>query len=94
MEAKEAAWRAEWTARMVEERAELERQLCEERAARAEAAEAAVAVVSEERRIWQQKIDVLLEKKRNLLAEKERLDKNIRQEVDNQVQVPTNQTIK
>ncbi|XP_046633489.1 putative uncharacterized protein DDB_G0271606 isoform X2 [Daphnia pulicaria] len=86
LEAKEAAWRAEWTARMVEERAELERQLCEERAARAEAAEAAVAVVSEERRIWQQKIDVLLEKKRNLLAEKERLDKNIRQEVDNQVQ--------
>ena len=93
LEAKEDAWRAEWTARLVEERAELERQLAEERAARAEAAATAVAAMSEERRTWQQKIDALLEKKRNLMAEKERLDKNFRQEVDNQVQVRNDKKI-
>ena len=87
MEAKEADWRAEWTARLEEERRELERQLAEEKAARAEAAEAAVASLADERRTWQQRIDVLLEKTRYLLAEKERLDKNIRQEVETQVQV-------
>ena len=87
LEAKEADWRAEWTARLEEERRELERQLAEEKAARAEAAEAAVASLADERRTWQQRIDVLLEKTRYLLAEKERLDKNIRQEVETQVQV-------
>lgn len=87
MEAKEAAWTAEWTARLVDERTELERQLAEERAARAEAAEAAASSLAEERKSWQQKIDALLEKTRGLLAEKERLEKNIRQEVEVQVQV-------
>ena len=87
MEAKEAAWRAEWSGRLVEERADLERQLAEEREARCEAAETAVSSMADERRSWQQQIDVLLEKTRYLLAEKERLDKNIRQEVDTQVQV-------
>jgi hypothetical protein len=87
LEAKEAAWRAEWSARLVDERTELERQLAEERAARSEAAETAVSSLAEERRTWQQQMDVLLEKTRYLLAEKERLDKNIRQEVDTQVQV-------
>jgi len=43
LEAKEDAGRAEWTARLVEERAELERQLAEERAARAVAAATAMA---------------------------------------------------
>ncbi|KAI9561111.1 hypothetical protein GHT06_012067 [Daphnia sinensis] len=86
LETKEAAWTAEWTARLVDERAELERQLAEERAARAEAAEAAASSLAEERKSWQQKIDALLEKTRGLLAEKERLEKNIRQEVEAQVQ--------
>uniref|UniRef100_A0A0P6E3S4 Uncharacterized protein n=1 Tax=Daphnia magna TaxID=35525 RepID=A0A0P6E3S4_9CRUS len=86
LEAKEAAWTAEWTARLVDERTELERQLAEERAARAEAAEAAASSLAEERKSWQQKIDALLEKTRGLLAEKERLEKNIRQEVEVQVQ--------
>ncbi|XP_057372483.1 rho-associated protein kinase 1-like isoform X2 [Daphnia carinata] len=86
LETKEAAWTAEWTARLVDERAELERQLAEERAARAEAAEAAASSLAEERKSWQQKIDALLEKTRGLLAEKERLEKNFRQEVEVQVQ--------
>ncbi len=87
LEAKESAWRVEWTARLEEERQELERQLAEEKAAQAAAAEAAVASLADERRTWQQRIDVLLEKTRYLLAEKERLDKHIRQEVETQVQV-------
>jgi hypothetical protein len=87
LEAKETAWRAEWNDRLVKERAELERQLNEERAARSQAAETAVSSMADERRTWQQQIDVLLEKTRYLLAEKERLEKNIRQEVDTQVQV-------
>lgn len=86
LEAKETAWRAEWNDRLVKERAELERQLNEERAARCQAAETAVSSMADERRTWQQQIDVLLEKTRYLLAEKERLEKNIRQEVDTQVQ--------
>ena len=89
LEAKETAWRAEWNDRLVKERAELERQLNEERAARCQAAETAVSSMADERRTWQQQIDVLLEKTRYLLAEKERLEKNIRQEVDTQVQVHT-----
>lgn len=92
MEAKEAAWREEWTNRLQEERAVLERQLAEEKAARQEAAEAAAASLADERRTWQQRIDILLERSSHLFAEKERLDKNIRQEVDaqvaTQVQVP------
>ena len=87
LEAKEAAWRAEWSARLAEERAELERQLAEEKAAHEEAARAAAATLADERRMWQQQIDVLSEKARYLLSEKERLDRNIRQEVDTQVQV-------
>lgn len=87
LEAKESVWRAEWTARLEEERQELERQLAEEKAAQAAAAEAAVASLADERRTWQQRIDVLLEKTRYLLAEKERLEKHIRQEVETQVQV-------
>jgi hypothetical protein len=78
LEAKEDAGWTEWTARLVEERAELERQLAEEKVARAEAAASAVAAMAEERRSSQQKIDALLEKKRNLMSEKERLDKNFR----------------
>lgn len=90
LEAKEAAWRAEWSGRLAEERSELERQLADERAARCKAAETAVSSMADERRIWQQQMDVLLEKTRYLLAEKERLEKNIRQEVDTQVQVQPN----
>lgn len=89
MEAKEAAWRAEWTARLEEERADLERQLAEEKAGRVEAARTAAASLADERRTWQQRIDVLLERTTHLLAEKERLEKNIRQEVEAQVQVDT-----
>lgn len=87
MEAKEAAWRAEWTARLEEERADLERQLAEEKAERAQVAQAAAASLADERRTWQQRIDVLLEKTTHLFAEKDRLEKNIRQEVDAQVHV-------
>ena len=80
MEAKEAAWRAELSSRLEEERCESERRLTEVQAS-------FEATRNEERQTWQQRLDVLIQKTAQLLADKERLEKSIRQEVDARVQV-------
>ena len=80
LEAKEAAWGAELSTRLEAERAEFDRRLAE-RETEAEAAR------TEERRTWQAQMDGLLKKANHLLADKERLEKNIRQQVDARVQV-------
>lgn len=80
LEAREAAWGAELSTRLEEERAEFARRLAE-REAETEAAR------TEERRTWQAQMDDLLKKANHLLADKERLEKNIRHEVDARVQV-------
>ena len=88
METKEAAWRAELNSRLEEERCESERRL-------AQLQQTFEAIRSEERQTWQQRLDVLVQKTAQLLADKERLEKNIRQEVDARVQVKkTHQFIK
>lgn len=88
MEVKEAAWGAELSTRLEEERSELARRLAErDDLKEKEKQEAIEAVRTEERTAWQQQLDELVKRADQLHAEKERLEKTIRQEVDARVQV-------
>jgi len=88
LEVKEAAWGAELSTRLEEERSELARRLAErDDLKEKEKQEAIEAVRTEERTAWQQQLDELVKRADQLHAEKERLEKTIRQEVDARVQV-------
>lgn len=87
LEVKEAAWGAELSTRLEEERSELARRLAErDDLKEKEKQEAIEAVRTEERTAWQQQLDELVKRADQLHAEKERLEKTIRQEVDARVQ--------
>lgn len=87
MEAKEAAWRAEMETRLSEERHDAERRLAEIALRHGVEWRAAEASRNDERLRWQRTVDELAQSAKDALAEKERLEKNIRLEVENQVQV-------
>ena len=87
MDAKEAAWRAEAEARLAEERETAERQLADEKLRHADQVRELGVLHEDDRLKWQRQVDDLMRRVNEVLADKERLEKNVRQEVENQVQV-------
>lgn len=87
MDAKEAAWRAEAEARLAEERETAERQMADEKLRHADQVRELGVLHEDDRLKWQRQLDDLMRRVNEVLADKERLEKNVRQEVENQVQV-------
>jgi len=76
-ETKELAWRNE-TSRLVEQ---------ERFKTLSDAEQQWEATRQDERLVWQQRVDALLQKVAVLVAEKEKMEKNILQEVESRIQV-------
>ena len=87
MEAKDAVWRSELEARLAEAKQAADGRLGEEKLRHAEELRKAEVSRNEERQTWQKRVDALVQQANEAIAEKERLEKNVKQEVENQVQV-------
>ncbi len=85
MEAKEAAWRGELNElvqqEQLKERREAALRLDEQRGQWE-------ASLADERRAWQLRLETLVQQVSQLMRERDRLEKSIRDEVENRVQVP------
>lgn len=87
MAANEAAWRAEADSRSAEARRAADGRLSEAESRHADALRQAEASLAEERLAFQRRLDALAHRADEAVAEKERLEKTVKQEVENQVQV-------